>query len=107
MKVILTIALPVYGTMALLTHVIHVQCWPWVLQHLLMHPCLILHLGCSGCRNTEEVLTMAYTHITVERSFQDKIATITMQRLEVLIAFNGQLFHELQISFTVMAPYDI
>jgi len=47
---------------------------------------------------------MAYTHITVERSFQDKIATITMQRPEVHNAFNGQLIHDLQIAFTDLAP---
>src|SRR2546421_11721247 len=47
---------------------------------------------------------MAYTHITVERSFQDKIATITMRRPEVHNAFNGQLIQDLQIAFTNLAP---
>ncbi len=50
------------------------------------------------------VLTMAYTHITVERSFQDKIATITMRRPEVHNAFNGQLIQDLQVAFTDLAP---
>jgi methylglutaconyl-CoA hydratase len=41
-----------------------------------------------------------YTHITVERSFQDKIATITMRRPEVHNALNAQLIADLQAAFT-------
>ena len=41
-----------------------------------------------------------YTHITVERSHQDKIATITMRRPEVHNAFNTQLILDLQTAFT-------
>jgi methylglutaconyl-CoA hydratase len=41
-----------------------------------------------------------YTHITVERSHQDKIATITMCRPEVHNAFNRQLILDLQTAFT-------
>src|SRR6266516_2097818 len=41
-----------------------------------------------------------YTHITVERSHQDKIATITMRRAEVHNAFNTQLVIDLQAAFT-------
>src|SRR5207245_2105560 len=41
-----------------------------------------------------------YTHITVERSHQDKIATITMYRPEVHNAFNRQLILDLQTAFT-------
>src|SRR5437868_12848449 len=42
---------------------------------------------------------MTYTHITVERSFQDKIATVTMRRAEVHNAFNAQLIQDLQTAF--------
>ena len=41
-----------------------------------------------------------YTHITVERSHQDKIATVTMRRPEVHNAFNTQLVNDLQAAFT-------
>src|SRR5260221_5760046 len=41
-----------------------------------------------------------YTHISVERSFQDKIATITMRRPEVHNALNAQLIADLQAAFT-------
>src|SRR5437660_6533600 len=42
---------------------------------------------------------MTYTHITVERSFQDKVATVTMRRAEVHNAFNTQLIQDLQAAF--------
>src|SRR5256884_2889026 len=41
-----------------------------------------------------------YAHISVERSHQDKIATITMCRPEVHNAFNRQLILDLQTAFT-------
>ena len=41
-----------------------------------------------------------YTHITVERSHQDKIVTITMRRPEVHNAFNKQLILDLIAAFT-------
>ncbi len=41
-----------------------------------------------------------YTHVTVERSFQDKVATITMRRAEVHNAINTQLVQDLQAAFT-------
>jgi methylglutaconyl-CoA hydratase len=41
-----------------------------------------------------------YIHITVERSHQDKIATITMRRPEVHNAFNQQLILDLMTAFT-------
>ncbi len=41
-----------------------------------------------------------YTHITVDHSFQGRIATITMQRPEVHNAFNTQLIQDLQSAFT-------
>src|SRR3989440_5382079 len=41
-----------------------------------------------------------YTHITVDRSFQDKVATITMRRPEMHNAFNTQLITDLQAAFT-------
>src|SRR5205807_8166355 len=42
---------------------------------------------------------MTYTHITVERSFQDKVATVTMRRAEVHNAFNTRLIQDLQAAF--------
>jgi methylglutaconyl-CoA hydratase len=42
----------------------------------------------------------AYTHITVERSHQNKIATITMRRPEVHNAFNKQLILDLMTAFS-------
>src|SRR5947209_12585855 len=47
---------------------------------------------------------MTYTHITVERSHQDRVATITMRRPEVHNAFNGQLIQDLQAAFTELVP---
>lgn len=41
-----------------------------------------------------------YTHVTVERSHQDRIATLTMRRAEVHNAFNTQLVNDLQAAFT-------
>src|SRR6266480_2481762 len=41
-----------------------------------------------------------YTHITIERSHQDKIVTITMRRPEVHNAFNKQLILDLMTAFT-------
>ena len=41
-----------------------------------------------------------YTHITVERSHRDNIATITMRRPEVHNAFNKQLILDLMTAFT-------
>src|SRR5436305_8240163 len=41
-----------------------------------------------------------YAHILVERSLQDKIATITMRRPEVHNAFNQQLIQDLITAFT-------
>src|SRR6266487_601692 len=42
---------------------------------------------------------MTYTHITIERSFQDRVATVTMNRAEVHNAFNAQLIQDLQAAF--------
>ncbi len=41
-----------------------------------------------------------YTHITVERTSQNKIATITMRRAEMHNAFNVQLIEDLHTAFT-------
>ena len=41
-----------------------------------------------------------YTHVSVERSFQDKVATVTMRRAEMHNAFNTQLIADLQAAFT-------
>ena len=44
-----------------------------------------------------------HPHITVERSSQDKIATVTMRRPEVHNAFNVQLIQDLQAAFTELS----
>ncbi|HZS79588.1 MAG TPA: enoyl-CoA hydratase-related protein [Ktedonobacteraceae bacterium] len=44
-----------------------------------------------------------YTHVTVERSHQDKIATVTMRRAEQHNSFNTQLVRDLQAAFTDLA----
>src|SRR5436305_2650503 len=54
-------------------------------------------------RKIQGVHTMTYTHITVERSLQDKVATITMRRPEVHNAFNAQLIQDVQVAFTELA----
>jgi len=41
-----------------------------------------------------------YTHITVELSHQDRVATVTMRRTEVHNAFNAQLILDLHAAFT-------
>src|SRR2546421_13026113 len=41
-----------------------------------------------------------YTHITVDHSYQDKVATITMRRAEARNAFNTQLVKDLCNAFT-------
>lgn len=43
-----------------------------------------------------------YTYISVEHSYQDKVATITMRRAEVHNAFNAQLVQDLQAAFTAL-----
>jgi methylglutaconyl-CoA hydratase len=44
-----------------------------------------------------------YTHISVERSFQDRIATITLQRPQVHNAFNAQVIQDLMTAFTELS----
>jgi methylglutaconyl-CoA hydratase len=43
---------------------------------------------------------VTYTHISVERSFQNKIATITLRRPQVHNAFNAQVVEDLMMAFT-------
>lgn len=45
-----------------------------------------------------------YTHVSVERSHQDKIATVTMRRPETHNAFNAQLISDLKAAFTDLQP---
>ena len=45
----------------------------------------------------------SYTYISVEHSFQGRIAIITMQRPEVHNAFNTQLIQDLQSAFTQLS----
>ncbi len=45
-----------------------------------------------------------YTHISVERSHQDRIATVIMRRAEVHNAFNTQLINDLHAAFTELRP---
>jgi methylglutaconyl-CoA hydratase len=44
-----------------------------------------------------------YTHISLEYSFQGRIATITMRRPEVHNAFNTQMIQELLAAFTALS----
>ncbi|QBD82493.1 enoyl-CoA hydratase/isomerase family protein [Ktedonosporobacter rubrisoli] len=44
-----------------------------------------------------------YTHITVEHSFQDRIATVTLRRPEVHNAFNAEVVKDLTAAFTQLA----
>ena len=44
-----------------------------------------------------------YTHISVDHSFQGRIARVTMQRPEVHNAFNTQLIQDLQSAFTQLS----
>lgn len=41
-----------------------------------------------------------YTHVTVERSHQNRVASVTMRRAEANNAFNTQLIRDLQAAFT-------
>lgn len=43
---------------------------------------------------------MSYTHISVERRYNDKVAVVTMRRPEVHNAFNAQLIQDLRAAFT-------
>ena len=45
-----------------------------------------------------------YAHITIERSFQDKIATVTLRRPQVHNAFNTQVIQDLTSAFTELSP---
>src|SRR5260221_12338258 len=67
-----------------------------------MRVCRTHRLVCSECKHTSPRReTMAtYTHIAVERSHADRIATITMRRPEVHNAFNAQLVQDVQAAFT-------
>lgn len=47
-----------------------------------------------------ERIMPAYTHIAVERSYQDRVATVTMRRAEARNAFNTQLVQDLKAAFT-------
>jgi methylglutaconyl-CoA hydratase len=47
----------------------------------------------------KEDSTGLYTHVSVDHSFQGRIATITMRRGEVHNAFNNQLIRDLQAAF--------
>jgi len=45
-----------------------------------------------------------YTHVTIERSHHNKIATVTMRRAAVHNAFNTQLVQDLHAAFTDLTP---
>ena len=44
-----------------------------------------------------------YTHLSVERSFQDRIATVTLRRPQVHNAFNPQIVQDLIMAFTELS----
>ena len=46
---------------------------------------------------------MTYTHITIERSHQEKVATVTLRRPEVHNAFNAQVVEDLANAFTELS----
>lgn len=46
---------------------------------------------------------MTYTHITVERSHQERVATVTLRRPEVHNAFNAQVVTDLTDAFTELS----
>ncbi len=46
---------------------------------------------------------MTYTHITVERSHQERVATVTLRRPEVHNAFNAQVVADLTDAFTELS----
>src|SRR5438552_5428549 len=48
-------------------------------------------------------MTEAYTHISLEYSFQHRIATLTMHRPEVHNAFNTRMIQELLAAFTALS----
>src|SRR6266550_6259346 len=62
-----------------------------------MRPCPIRRSASSVCKG--EIMP-TYTHITVDHSYQDKVATITMRRAEARNAFNAQLVKDLYNAFT-------
>ncbi|HLZ63561.1 MAG TPA: enoyl-CoA hydratase-related protein [Ktedonosporobacter sp.] len=47
-----------------------------------------------------------YTHLTVEYSYQDRIATITLRRPAVHNAFNSQVVQDLTAAFTTLSTDD-
>lgn len=49
---------------------------------------------------------MNYTHLSVERSHHNKIATVTLRRPEVHNAFNAQVVEELTTAFTELRTDD-
>ncbi|HLG62540.1 MAG TPA: enoyl-CoA hydratase-related protein [Ktedonosporobacter sp.] len=44
-----------------------------------------------------------YTHLSVEHTFEDRIATVTLRRPEVHNAFNGQIVQDLITAFTELS----
>ncbi len=48
-------------------------------------------------------MTETYTHISLEYSFQNRIATLTMRRPEVHNAFNTRMIQELLAAFTTLS----
>lgn len=47
-----------------------------------------------------------YTHLSVEYSMQNRIATVTLRRPEVHNAFNAQVVQDLTTAFTTLRPDD-
>ncbi|HLH60763.1 MAG TPA: enoyl-CoA hydratase-related protein [Ktedonobacteraceae bacterium] len=45
-------------------------------------------------------MSTTYAHLSIEHSYQDRVATVTMRRGEVHNAFNTQLIMDLQAAFT-------
>jgi methylglutaconyl-CoA hydratase len=57
----------------------------------------------GAASGTEEETMPTYEHITVEYSFQDRIATVILRRPEVHNAFNAQVVMDLANAFTALS----
>src|SRR5207244_8917224 len=77
--------------------------------HAFSDYCRIARSSCSkhswelNSHKTSGGNMVSYTQISVEHSFQNKIATITLRRPEVHNAFNAQVVEDLMMAFTELS----
>src|ERR1700730_17386255 len=69
-----------------------------------MRQCPIPHSAYLECNAQRGGFMTNYTHISVERSHEDRVATITMRRAEVRNAFNARLVADLHQAFSELRP---